>query len=424
MNESLPAQFCPKCRRKTPTKNYCIFCGENLVSIKKCTRCQASAPIYANFCPLCGQSISSVLNEVAIKEKLQMNHYLVRFRTAILIIFLLSTFSLAQILIGSFMILIFPGEIALNSSEIELINLFSMILSSIFMIFFLTRWTPFSFQKDPPVKNNAATVILLLVILIVSVSVIEIVILLADFSLDIIRLSPSRTSPYDSYFMNPLNSSVFLLLVVFVGPILEELIFRRFVISLLSSQTSSKFVVLTISALMFGLTHTPADLIDGSLRYAILHLIATFLLGFILGIIFLAFNLKYAIVFHSFWNIFSFISQLLIINGYLELVDSILLFFIVITAILACFALFHYKASIKNGIKGIRRPLKREFLIICLNFTIIIIYEVFLPLVLFSFSLNIITAGAIFLSQAIGFLLGLVFIDREKRVFGFINLSS
>ncbi|MFX0171565.1 MAG: type II CAAX prenyl endopeptidase Rce1 family protein [Candidatus Hodarchaeota archaeon] len=424
MNKSLPIQFCPNCMRKTPTKNFCIFCGENLVNTKKCTYCQASAPISANFCPYCGQSIPSVSNEVTIKEKTQIDHYLVKFRVSILIIFLLSTFSLAQILIGSFMILIFPNELAPSSSEIDLINLFSMILSSIFMIFFLTKWMPFSFQKDPPVKNNVATLIYLLVILIVSVSIIEIIIILVDFGLDIFHLSPSRSSPYDSYFMNPINSIIFLLLVVFVGPILEELIFRRFVISLLSSQTSSKFVVLTISALMFGLTHTPADLIDGSLRYAILHLIATFLLGFILGIIFLAFNMKYAIVFHSFWNIFSFITQLLIIDGYVELVDSILVFFIAITAVLACFALFHYKTTLQHGIKGMRRPPKREFLIICLNFTIIIVYEVFLPLVLFSFSLNIITAGAIFLSQVVGFLLGLVLINREKRVFGFINLGS
>ncbi|MFX0151087.1 MAG: type II CAAX prenyl endopeptidase Rce1 family protein [Candidatus Hodarchaeota archaeon] len=424
MNESLHTQICPNCMRITPTKSYCIFCGENLENTKNCPRCQASAPIYANFCPYCGQPNPSVPYEFAIKEKPQINQYLVRFRAAIIIIFLLSTFSLAQILIGSFVILLFPNDLAPDSSEIDLINLFSMILSSIFMIFFLTRWTPFSFQKDPPVKNNVSTVIILLVILIVSVSIIEIVIIFVDFGLDIIQLSPSRSSPYDTYFMNPINIIIFLLLVVLVGPILEELIFRRFVISLLSSYTRSKFVVLTISALMFGLTHTPADIIDGSLRYAILHLIATFLLGFILGIIFLAFNLKYAIVFHSFWNIFSFISQLLIINGYVELVDSILLFFFAITAILACFILFHYKTSLQNGIKGIRRPPKREFLIICSNFTIIIVYEVFLPLVLFSFSLNIITAGAIFLSQVIGFLLGLVFIDREKRVYGFINLGS
>ena len=95
----------------------------------------------------------------------------------------------------------------------------------IFMIFFLTRWIPFSFQKDPPVKNNVATVILLLVILIASVSIIEIVIILADFGLDIIQLSPSRSSPYDSYFMNPINSIIFLLLVVFDMDCLKNYIF-------------------------------------------------------------------------------------------------------------------------------------------------------------------------------------------------------
>jgi membrane protease YdiL (CAAX protease family) len=416
MIQSLHFQFCPNCKKNTPTNNYCVFCGEILVSTRLCSHCQASVPSNTNYCPFCGHPNLSIPDQLTIKETPQINRYLIRIRAAVLIIFLLSAYSLAQFIIGSFMILFLPNGIAIDSVEVDLINLVSMLLGSIFMIFLLTRWVPFSFQKNPPVKKNKTTILLLFGILIVSVSIIEVLVVIVDFGLDIIQMSPSHSSPYDTYFMNPINSLVFLLLAVLVGPILEELIFRCFTISLLSSYSQSKLVVLSISALIFGLTHTTADLLEGSLRYAILHLIATFCLGVILGIIFITFNLKYAIIFHSFWNIFSFITQILVINGYLELVDSILLFFMAITAILACIALFWYKSSLLKTIKGVTISTRREFLDIGLNFTLIIVYEVLLPLILFSYSLNIITAGLIILSQIIGVLLGILLIDREKRI--------
>ncbi|MFX0184828.1 MAG: type II CAAX prenyl endopeptidase Rce1 family protein [Candidatus Hodarchaeota archaeon] len=419
MIQPLHFQFCPNCKKKTPTDNYCVFCGEILTNARLCSRCQASIPINTNYCPFCGHPNLSIPDQLTIKETPQINRYLVQFRAAVLIIFLLSAYSLAQFIIGSFMILFLPNETAIDSFEVDFISLVSMLLSSIFMIFLLTRWVPFSVHKNPPVKKNKMTIILLLVILIVSVSIIEVLVVIVDFGLDIIRMNPSHSSPYDAYFMNPINSLVFLLLAVIIGPILEELIFRRFTISLLSSYSQSKLVVLSISALIFGLTHTTADLLEGSLRYAILHLIATFCLGVILGIIFVTFNLKYAIIFHSLWNIFSFITQILVINGYIDLVDSILLFFIVITVFLACITLFWYKSSLLETIKGTTVPTSREFFSICLNFILIIVYQVLLPLILFSYNLNIITAGIIFFIQVIGVLLGIVFIDREKKIKSF-----
>lgn len=249
----------------------------------------------------------------------------------------------------------------------------------------------------------------------VSVSIIEILVSLTGIGLDLINVDPSLSSPYDDFFINPLNILTFTILATIIGPIFEELVYRHFTISTMLKQCQSKFFVVFTSALIFSLSHTAANLLE-SLRYAILHLIVTFSIGIVLGIIFLRWGLKYAIIFHSLWNIFSLIVELLIIFDGQELIDLILLVSMAITFILTVFFLFLFRSSLVRIIFKTKLPTKTEILFILANFSIIITYELLLPLLLLSTNQNLLTAGLIFFYQFCGFLVGLILINRKQKI--------
>ncbi|MFX0184624.1 MAG: lysostaphin resistance A-like protein, partial [Candidatus Hodarchaeota archaeon] len=74
---------------------------------------------------------------------------------------------------------------------------------------------------------------------------------------------------------NPLYYLLFFGVLVFGAAISEELIFRRTLIPFLERRGFGTFWVLIFSSLLFSLIHTPADLISGSIRYAIVHFFGT-----------------------------------------------------------------------------------------------------------------------------------------------------
>lgn len=413
MIQQLYFQFCPYCGKKTPVNNFCIYCGDSLSNVTICLRCNASIPINASSCPFCTHSDSPPQFDNALKGSSRLNWVLTNFRSAILVIFLLSAYSLTQLVIGSVFLFLFPTDI--TSTDFAFFSLIIMLISSAILIVIITKWIPFSFQKRPLVTNQIQILFLLLLILIASVSIIEILVTLIDFGLDLIRVDPFLSSPYDDFFKTPLNILVFTILATAIGPIFEELVFRRFTISVMLKQCQSRGFVVCTSALIFSLSHTATDLLEG-LRYAILHIIATFILGIVLAIIFLYWGLKYAIIFHSFWNIFSLIVQLLIINELLQLVDLIVLLFMVITVILTVFSLLLFRTSQLGTISEITLPTKTELRLILVNFVLIITYEFLLPLTLQLAAQNVVTAGIIFFYQFCGFAIGLILIDKEQKM--------
>ncbi len=395
--------------------NFCLYCGRDLSNVTICPRCHALIPSNASSCPSCTYKNSGSQFDNSSKDASRLNRALDNFSPAILVIFLLSLYFFVQLIIGSVFLLILPFELVPNTSVFALFNLILMLVSNVILITIISKWLPFPFQKDPLIKNRNQILIFLVFYLIASISFIEILVTILDFGLDLIGVGPSQVSPYDDFLTNPLNIFFFSILAVFFGPIFEELIFRRFTISTMLKHCQSKGYVIFISALIFSLSHTSTDILEGSFRYTILHIAVTFVLGLVLGTIFLQYGLRYAIAFHSFWNIFSLIIQILIINELLALVDLIVLLIMMITIIFIAFTIYQYRYSIKKSISKITFPHRTEFTSVSINFVLIITYELVLPLILLSTAQNIILIGIFLFFQFCGLLIGILLINNEQR---------
>jgi membrane protease YdiL (CAAX protease family) len=424
MKPPLHFRLCSNCGKQTPLNNFCAFCGINLPSTETCRYCQAKIPIQAIYCPSCGNITNLTLNSSVLAISPQPNRYLIRFRTAILIIFLLSTYTLIQFLVGSFLFFLYPSELVEGTTEFVFWSLLSLVLSTILMILVIWKLVPSSFHTNLPNELSGSIFFSLIIILIISVSLLEIALSFADFLLDIIQMDSTQLTPYDIYFSDPFNIIIFLVLAVIAGPIFEELVFRRFIISLLSSQSQSNIFVISVSALIFGLSHTLSDLLEGSLRYAILHFVVTFSLGIVLAIILLRWGLKIAILFHSIWNMYSFVSYILNLIGFIELLDLMILVFLGITFVLLCITIVRLRKFNSINKEIVNFPTVNEFLIVGTNIFLVIMYELFIPLILLSFAQNIITTGFVLFMQIIGFILGIIFIDKERKLYGAIKLDS
>jgi len=405
-------QFCPYCGRKTPEKNFCVYCGKQLSNTNICLYCHSPIPMNATSCPFCGfNGFQSRFNNT-LEDFSYLNWVCTNLRLAIFVIFLLSTYSLTQLMVGFVFIIFFSADFIYDNANFPFFSLVIMLVSSVILIVIINKWLIFSSGEKPPKIDQVKVLFLLLIVLIASISIIEILVTLTDFGLDLINVDPSLSSPYDDFFRTPLNILAFTILVTIIGPIFEELVFRHFAISMMLKQCQSKIFIISTSALIFSLSHTATNLLE-SLRYTILHMVATFSIGVILGIIFLRWGLKYAIIFHSFWNLFSLVVQLLIIYESVLLIDLILLVSMAITFILTVYFLFSIRTSLRRIISEITLPTRRELLLILVNFFLILTYELFLPLILLTAGSNFLTAGFTFLYQFCGFSIGLMLINRE-----------
>ncbi len=135
-----------------------------------------------------------------------------------------------------------------------------------------------------------------------------------DFLLDEGGLTTD--SPYEA--INPtsvtINDPVFLILfftVLAIGaPIWEELVFRRTLIPLFERRGVGQMWALIFSSLMFSLQHTPTDLYDGSVGFAMEHFLGTLFGGLLLGFLYLRTrNILWPILFHAGTNSFGLIGQ-------------------------------------------------------------------------------------------------------------------
>lgn len=102
---------------------------------------------------------------------------------------------------------------------------------------------------------------------------------------------------------NPLYFILFFGVLVIGAPLFEELVFRRGLIPFLERRGLGEFYVLIISGLMFSLIHTPADLISGSYRFAVIHFVSTFSSGIALGYIYVRTrDIRWPIFLHALQN--------------------------------------------------------------------------------------------------------------------------
>jgi membrane protease YdiL (CAAX protease family) len=401
---------------QTPTVKFCIYCGTLLPKVKVCQQCHVLIPFLSPVCPHCYSKQVQLKSYNSNVVSLRLDWWFLRFRFSIMMIFLLSLYFLIQLVMGSALTLLIPINLIPSTPIYEFFSLSVLMTSNVVLIIILSKWSSNSQQKGQQIENHFSIVFKLIGLLVVAVSFIEILVMIFDQILDVIGINPSQTSPYDNFLLNPLNILLFTLLSTIIGPIFEELVYRRYIISLIEKYSQSKMLMATISALIFSVSHSLADLLEGSLRYAILHFIVIFSLGMVLSMIFFAWGLKYAIIFHSLWNLFTLITSLLIINDFLNLVDMIAGFFLGISLIITIFTIIRYRTSIKKKFFEVNLPKKSEILFIFGNFFVIVTIEFVIPLVLLLQGQNIITEGMLLLIKIFGVILGFILINKEQTI--------
>ncbi|MDO5655069.1 MAG: CPBP family intramembrane metalloprotease [Flavobacteriaceae bacterium] len=97
------------------------------------------------------------------------------------------------------------------------------------------------------------------------------------------------------------NDLVFkLILICFIGPFLEELVFRKMILGYLDRN----FTSIVLSSFLFALIHV----FNG---FEILKVFSSFFFGIILGIVYYKGGLIYSILIHVFYNLLFFVSNYL-----------------------------------------------------------------------------------------------------------------
>ena len=239
-----------------------------------------------------------------------------------------------------------------------------------------------------------------------------------EYFFDQISLPPSVSSPYDDYLNDPSNVVIFGFLVILIGPVFEEIIFRQHICSFLESNISSKFLVIILSGIIFSLNHLPADLLNDSLRYTFEHLFVLFVLGLFLGVIYYKYGLLSAIFFHSFWNTFSFLSQTenLILDP--ALLSNILLFCgLILITIFPIIILYRKRQNVSNIKDSVKNMLFSQniSLYVFTNAFSIIIYELLIAILLIT-QQSLVSMLILFGIHTLGIILGFIVVDTDLRV--------
>lgn len=113
------------------------------------------------------------------------------------------------------------------------------------------------------------------------------------------------------HLADPFSIVMFFSTLTIGAAIFEEYVFRRTLIPALENRGFSPIAAVFASALVFGLSHLPNDLLNGNIPYTIEHFLSVFVLGLILGISFIQTrHVIYPIFLHGFYNGFSGLSTL------------------------------------------------------------------------------------------------------------------
>lgn len=368
------------------------------------------------YCPFCGAPSYKVPQRI---PPTRLQRYIRRLKhvyPALLIIFLIAASSLVQFIVGSLLAafgLVLEGVVP-NTAEDGLFILLTVITGTLVMIVLLLKGIPFSFDREHYVGFNSRTLVLLGALFGVTISVVEISVSLIDIGLDLFRLDPIQATPYDVFFMDPVNIVLFVILGGIVGPTFEELVFRRYAISMLLTRRESEAPVIVTSALIFSLMHLPGDLQVGSLRYIILHLTVTFILGVILGAIYIRWGFLHAVVFHSAWNMFSVAISLAGLANLEVWVDIGIIIVIVVSFSGLLVGSYMKRTLLKETFGFLSLPPRTDFLPLFANLCLFIIFEI-VPVVILLVIPNFITIGLAILTQILALLAGPLVILEIKR---------
>lgn len=111
-------------------------------------------------------------------------------------------------------------------------------------------------------------------------------------------------TPYDFLITKNLTNIILAMIVVaLVAPVVEELFYRWTMIGTLKKGLGKR-ITICLSALVFSLAHSASDLAS-SFYFFVIHLVATVLIGIIIGYVFLKTEkVILAIILHAGWNFF------------------------------------------------------------------------------------------------------------------------
>ncbi|MHA1214460.1 MAG: lysostaphin resistance A-like protein [Candidatus Hodarchaeales archaeon] len=373
-------KICPFCNSQTPDLKYCVYCGSELKSVDSSHSSQEKADV-------------------------------TKFILAIFTIFLLSLNSTVQIFFSLILGIFLPSSVESSSDLLVFFNLIIVVISNIFITTGIIFWFKNKFHLPIFADKENFHIFNITILFIVSITFIEVIMLVSDLFFDLLKLNPAMTSPYDMFFENDMMIILFSLLALIIGPLFEEIIYRFMILSLINNQWNSLSKSIIISALIFTFSHTLIDILEASLRYILLHFIVIFILGLLLGYIFLNWGLKAAVIFHSLWNLYSLIIQFLSINYDQQVLDNISL----ILSLMAIFTIiFFLKGKWRLTIKQLKtfKMDIHEILFPVLNLLIVVVYQVLIPIIIY------LIFGDVFLSFFV------VFYSPSSLILTFILLNK
>ena len=401
---------CPYCGHSFPISNYCIHCGERMENIRTCKKCENLYLKQLQSCPYCFTPINHLSSPKYIS-------YLMYFQPTLSIVFLLSSYFITQMVLGFCFYLFFPEINQEDTIISDTVNLLIIIISNLIFILILTKYSPYKFNNRNTGKRNLTKLLTIIGVFVLSISFLELSLTLFNHFFDQLSIPPSLSSPYDDYLGNPVNAIIFSFLVIFIGPVFEEIIFRRYISSFLELNISSKTFVIFLSGIIFSLNHLPADLLNGSFRFTIEHLYVVFILGLVLGFIYYKYGLLYSIVFHSLWNTFSFLTQIEnVLPDPVFLSDVLLIIGLISITVIPGFIVYQNRENMRNikNFVGILLTSRKISLPALMSTISIIIYELLVAMLLVA-NQNVLSIFLLLGVHLLGIILGFIVLDTDLR---------
>lgn len=157
------------------------------------------------------------------------------------------------------------------------------------------------------------------------------------------------TPTIEQFNSDPMYLIVFVLVLSVAAPIFEELVFRKVLIETLESRGTSSIGAVLLSSIVFASAHTPNDLVNGDLRFAIEHFFPVFFIGVGMGLAYiLTRNVIYPMLIHAIFNGISAIGQYAIIVENYVLISIFGIFILILLVagfIIGIYALIVYLSS-------------------------------------------------------------------------------
>lgn len=233
-----------------------------------------------------------------------MNYKLTGYKGVILIFIL---FYFASILISAiFYFLIKDFILQYNLNQGNILNVLTNTIILIFLLFFEKKTK--TFNKYNKKINYKFLFLVLLLVLSLKISFDPI------FRLDnIINLSLLQNNLNNKTFNY--NNIILFINAVILAPILEEIVYRGYILKILKTikGNNNNLFPITISSLLFTVVHFPYSA----------NTLTVFIVGALSALIVLKLNLKYAIIFHSFYNLTSLVIEDILYKYYLLTIKTL-----------------------------------------------------------------------------------------------------